>query len=97
MSDDRIWRITSDYLANDSSPYSTNMLLELAEESNKEYENTEDQPFDLYIRGNEIVDLNTSEGNDGFIVAVLWQPHGTAVLDSDSPTGAIEKEPDTPC
>jgi hypothetical protein len=89
--DTRIWRIMSEYLANDPEPYSTQVIMDYADECNCDNVNDEDwKPFELVDAGDEIHDLSHQRGNEGYLAAQLWNQDddGPAVLDAESLTGA---------
>jgi len=76
--DCRRWEIISDYFGNDPNPYTTEEIFDYAKKCNEHHRlNPGDDPdwipFDLYDRGDDIVDLNKTRGNEGFIVAIPYE------------------------
>jgi len=71
--DNRMWRIVSDYFGGDSQLlYTTKEILDYAADSNLENESDPDwQQFDLQDVGDTIIDRSHGIGIDGYIVAEL--------------------------
>lgn len=71
--DQRRWKLISDYIGNDPSPYTTKQLFDFADQCNRENANDPDwTPFQLVDAGDEIHDLSHQRGNEGFIAAVRY-------------------------
>ncbi len=75
--DNRKWRLVSDYLGNDPAPYTARQLFDYAAQCNAE--NADDEgyrPFELVDCGGRILDVSHDAGTDGHVAAL---PFGEAV------------------